>query len=124
MKGKLITGVSISDNEMIAIGTEVEIVDVRYGFDAFYMCIIPDGRQITINANDIDITDYSRYIDWEQRRYEIAKEAVTAIMSNKDSYHQVLVEGAERGQRHVPINIARAAVLFADVLIEELKKGK
>lgn len=34
-------------------------------------------------------------IDWEQRRYEIAKETVTAIMSNEDFYHQVLCEGAE-----------------------------
>ena len=82
MKGKLITGVPISDNEMIDIGTEVEIVDVRYGFDAFYMCIIPDGRQITINANDIDITDYSRYIDWEQRRYELAKNFAGSIVSS------------------------------------------
>ena len=33
-------------------------------------------------------------IDWEQKRYEIAKETVTAIMSNEDFYHQVLCEGA------------------------------
>lgn len=109
MKGKLITGVSISDNEMIAIGTEVEIVDVRYGFDAFYMCIIPDGRQITINANDIDITDYSRYIDWEQRRYEIAKSVIPGLISSP------IID---------PVEIASISVTISEALIEELKKGK
>ena len=64
------------------------------------------------------------FIDWEQRRYEIAKEAITAIMSNEDFYHQVLYEGAEHGQRKIQVNIASAAVIFADALIEELKKGK
>lgn len=124
MKGKLITDVATSDNEMIAIGTEVEIVDIRYGCEVYYMCIIPSGRQIMINANDIDITDYSRYIDWEQRRYEIAKEAVTAIMSNEDFCAQVLYEGAQHNQRQIQTNIAHAAVIFANALIEELKKGK
>ncbi|UVQ00632.1 hypothetical protein NXW51_12080 [Bacteroides fragilis] len=74
-----------------------------------------------INSNKVDITDYSPYIDWEQRRYEIAKETVTAIMSNEDFYHQVLCEGAEHGQRQIQTNIARAAVIFADALIKELK---
>lgn len=63
-------------------------------------------------------------IDWEQRRYEIAKETVTAIISNEDFYHQVLCEGAEHGQRQIQTNIARAAVIFADALIKELKKGE
>ena len=43
-------------------------------------------------------------------------------MSNEDFYHQVLCEGAEHGQRQIQTNIARAAVIFADALIEELKK--
>lgn len=64
----------------------------------------------------------SKPIDWEQRRYEIAKESVIAIMSNEDFYHQVLCEGAEHGQRQIQTNIAHAAVIFADALIEELKK--
>ena len=64
----------------------------------------------------------SNPIDWEQRRYEIAKEAVIAIMSNEGFYHQVLCEGAEHGQRQIQTNIAHAAVIFADALIEELKR--
>ena len=64
----------------------------------------------------------SKPIDWEQRRYEIAKESVTAIMSNEDFCAQVLFEGAEHGQRQIQTNIAHAAVVFADALIEELKR--
>lgn len=64
----------------------------------------------------------SKSIDWEQRRYEIAKESVTAIMSNEDFCAQVLFEGAEHGQRQIQTNIAHAAVVFADALIEELKR--
>lgn len=63
-------------------------------------------------------------VDWEQRRYEIAKEAMTSIMSNSEFYEQVLYEGAEKGQRQIQKNISSAAVIFADALIEELKKKK
>lgn len=63
-------------------------------------------------------------IDWEQRRYEIAKESLVAIMSNDEFYAQVLYEGAQLdGRRGIPCNISRAAVVFADALIVELKGG-
>lgn len=62
-------------------------------------------------------------IDWEQRRYEIAKEAMTAIMSNEDFYGQVLDQSSEKGQRQIQNSISEAAVIFADALIEELKKN-
>lgn len=78
----------------------------------------PGGIEILEKNSDFNS------IDWEQRRYEIAKETVTAIMSNEDFYHQVLCEGAEHGQRQIQTNIARAAVIFADALIEELKTEK
>lgn len=49
-------------------------------------------------------------IDWEQRRYEIAKNALPAIM-NKASVH------------FTKEDIIQCVVDFADALIEELKKG-
>lgn len=62
-------------------------------------------------------------IDWEQRRYEIAKEAICAIMSNEEFYAQVLYEGSGlNGRRGIPCNVSHAAVVFADALITELKK--
>lgn len=113
MKGKLITDVTTSDNEMIVIGTEVEIVDIRYGCEVYYMCIIPSGRQIMINANDIEITDYNRCIDWEQRRYELAKAAMQGFCSNP--HGQIMSADS---------NItAEWSIGFADALIRRLKKG-
>jgi hypothetical protein len=125
MKGKNNIEIELSKTETLDIGTEVEILDSLNGYDSVvYRCKLPKGKQVMINSNKVDITDYNPYINWEQRRYEIAKETVTAIMSNEDFYHQVLCEGAEHGQRQIQTNIARAAVIFADALIKELKKGE
>ena len=68
MKGKTNTGVEISKTEMLAIGTEVEIVDVQYGCYTSYMCIIPGGRGIPIKAHEIEITDYTPFADWDALR--------------------------------------------------------
>ena len=54
----------------------------------------------------------SKEIDWEQRRYEIAKDILTAWCTNPD-------RGTGLG---IPKNDSAAAVRYADALIEELKK--
>lgn len=55
-------------------------------------------------------------IDWEERRYEIAKEAVNGLLAAP------VVEGIDPNP---PMDdIARNAVKIADYLIEELKKGE
>ena len=51
-----------------------------------------------------------RGIDWEQRRYEIAKNVYPIVIHEID--HNV--------RKTLP---AKAAVELADILIEELKKG-
>lgn len=51
-------------------------------------------------------------IDWEQRRYEIAKDIMSAFMSNSCSN---VYAGS-------PENQAKDAVGYADALIAELKK--
>lgn len=51
-------------------------------------------------------------IDWEQRRYEIAKEMLAAINSN----YKFQLFGFGREDR------VKVAVLYADMLIQELKK--
>lgn len=53
-------------------------------------------------------------IDWEQRRYEIAK----AMLPNT-----AYMDGNQYGGRLLPEQVARTAVAYADVLIEELKKA-
>lgn len=54
------------------------------------------------------------YIDWEQRRYEIAKEIMT---------QDVIVVDAKE-ETEIAKETACKAVLFADALIKELKKEK
>ena len=51
-------------------------------------------------------------IDWEQRRYEIAKDILTTWCSNPD-------KGTGLG---IPKNDSAAAVRYADALIKVLKK--
>ena len=51
----------------------------------------------------------SKEIDWEQRRYEIAKDALAALLSN-------------RKIGEVYASYSKVAVDYADVLIEKLKK--
>ena len=45
-------------------------------------------------------------------------------MSNTNLYKQVLDEGKDGGVYSIPENVTRAAVVFADCLINELKKGE
>ena len=51
-------------------------------------------------------------IDWEQRRYEIAKDILTAWCSNSD-------RGTGLG---IPKNDSEVAVIYADALIKALKE--
>lgn len=107
---------SVIEDEIIAV--QERIHDIKSGkFKPFE----PTEEKSEEKTNGVKI-DEVKSVDWEQRRYEIAKEAVTAIMSNEDFCAQVLFEGAEHGQRQIQTNIAHAAVVFADALIEELKK--
>lgn len=56
-----------------------------------------------------------KIIDWEERRYEIAKEAVNGLIAAP------VVEGIDPNPPMA--TIARDAVKIADYLIKELKKG-
>ena len=64
-----------------------------------------------------------RGIDWEQRRYEIAKEMLPYVAETTRS---ILASGHGLGDeaegKTVPEVCASSAVVFADALIAELKK--
>lgn len=60
----------------------------------------------------IEILEAGKPIDWEQRRYEIARSMMAAFMSNSCS--NVYGETVEQQ--------AKDAVKYADALIEELKR--
>lgn len=59
-------------------------------------------------------------IDWEQRRYEVAKDMMAAIMNNPD-----IADGIAREPKpteDVPVTLAKVALEFAEALVTELKK--
>lgn len=124
MKGILNTDVSTSDGKTFLVGTSVEIVNGWCGCDGnFYQCEFLNGIQITINANNIDITDHSPYINWEQRRYELAKAAMQGILSDEGEVNFSCsdAEYKENEKHTVPKAVARYAIACADALINELK---
>ena len=62
-----------------------------------------------------DIEEGSKAIDWEQRRYEIAKEMLPVI------YYD---DKPQEGEDYLTLNqAANEAVRYAEALITELKKG-
>ena len=62
-----------------------------------------------------DIEEGNKAIDWEQRRYEIAKEMLPAI------YYD---DKPQEGEDYLTLNqAANEAVRYAEALITELKKG-
>lgn len=115
MKGKTNTGVAISETEMLVIGTEVEIVDVQYGCCTSYMCKIPSGKQIPIEAHKIDIIDYTPLMDWDKLRVEFAGRAMQGMLSN--DYNGLMNYPKEYEF------VAKESVKYADALIKELKSN-
>lgn len=66
---------------------------------------------------------FSETIDWEQRRYELAKAAMQGILSDNTVVSYACSEADyKKGEKHtIPKGIARFAVTCADALINELK---
>lgn len=73
-------------------------------------------------TSSMDSQMASDKIDWEQRRYEIAKDSLAAMLGNPTLINGVSDEGEPTWD--VPAPIASTAVIFADLLIQELKKGE
>lgn len=67
-----------------------------------------DGRKFPMFA-----LEFSKEIDWEQRRYEIAKEAIRGVALNADRFTRIEIE-----------TTVNNALELADLLIVELKKLK
>lgn len=60
-------------------------------------------------------------IDWNQRRYEIAKSAMQGILSNESI--EISLNDEIYEYHCLAKDIAKASVIYADALIAELKKG-
>lgn len=73
------------------------------------------GLNALEDLEDLEVIDKTedKAVDWEQRRYEIAKEMMAAFLSNSS---REVYEGTFKTQ-------AECAVAFADELIAKLKEG-
>lgn len=120
MKAKLKVSWDFDKTE-IEKGTEVTIIkgmetdaegvlNAPYGM--CYLCEL-DGVMSYVPAIYLSITDWDN-TDWEQRRYEIAKDAMQGVLSNPAFCNTYT-------NKDFPIKIA---IYSADKLIEELKKTK
>ena len=96
---------------IIETGEEITIIGIskEYGTAQYYGS---DGiyRQSTFDDKEIELIDTTkdRPIDWEQRRYEIAKEVLAASFATS-------LEGISM-ESHVHF-----CVMISDMLIKELK---
>lgn len=79
-------------------------INAQHRDDNLYVC-----DNMIFRECDLDFLNIGNSaIDWEQRRYEIAKSAIQGLI------HLPIIDAAE---------LARISVAVADALIEELKKG-
>ena len=107
-----------------------EIVEIeRYGADGSYTVFRnSDGElknlPVSFYDNFEEIVETEDTINWEQRRYEIAKEMMPQIFHELRMVFQAgaKVEGVE-GMTPMEMTAERA-VWYADALIAELKKGE
>ena len=98
-----------------------EIVEIEDLYDDGTALV--KGRYFKVS--ELDFFEDFEAIDWEQRRYELAKSAMQGILSDKEevNFACACAEYKENEKHTVPKAVAQYAVSCADALIEELKKG-
>lgn len=81
------------------------------------------GTPIEMSFEDVEILQDKSddIIDWEQRRYEIAKAAMNGILSNEKEVQCACYEYKQEINT-TPEAVAKYAVACTDALIDELKK--
>mgnify|MGYP000907175561 FL=1 len=95
-----------------------EIVDVKFSThpnpavdETYWWC---KDKQESYHKSELDFMECD--IDWEQRRYELAKEAMNGLLSAP------VVDGVNPNPNFK--DVATFSVGLADAIIEELKGGK
>ena len=121
MKAKLIKSwdfckVSIKEGTEVNVikGMEADadsVLNAPYGM--CYLCEL-NGHMHNIPATLLTKTDWAN-IDWEQRRYEIAKSAMNGMLASSTVYG---------GCHQSSFEVSNMAIYYADALIAELKKRK
>ena len=110
MKGILIDPFHTSENEILKKGLKVEVIS-KWD-DENYVCEIPGGKRVRIWDMCLEITDYGPYIDWEQRRYELAKSAMQGYCASLG--YDGNLDKCEK--------IATGSLKIADIMIKKLKE--
>lgn len=93
-----------------------EIVDViGWRIDGAYTDYVKDGIEIKSILNYYKDFEpiVENNIDWEQRRYELARVAMQGILSNPDL--------TDKGWDGIP-SMIKACICYADELIKQLKE--
>ncbi len=83
------------------------------------------GSPIELSFDEVEILqERSDNIDWEQRRYELAKAAMQGILSDEEEVGYACSEATykENEKYTIPVAVARFAAACADALVEELKQ--
>lgn len=95
-----------------------EIVDVKFAIhpnpavdETYWWC---KDKQESYHKSELDFMEND--IDWEQRRYELAKEAMNGLLSAP------VVDGINPNPSAE--DIVMSSVRLADALIKELKRDK
>ena len=103
-----------------------EVLRVSDVTDNYVYLISPQGGEdICLPIENVQLLDDCQskvdHIDWEQRRYEIAKDAMSAFIS-APSYQFCVNNNYYDAIHSLPRSVAEDAVEYAEALIEELKK--
>lgn len=100
--------------KIISTGEIVKIVSSK--FEMGYVTVLREDKKFTnVTSDEIEMIDGwgEKEIDWEQRRYEIAKDALTGIIAEES------ISGANP-YHYFDEDVSRA-IKYADELIKQLK---
>lgn len=97
-------------------------MNAQHSRDNLYVCDNMVFRECELDFLNLG----NSAIDWEQRRYELAKAAMQGILSDEEEVGYACSEAPyKENEKHtVPKAVARFAVACADALINELKGDK
>lgn len=96
-----------------------EVFKVLY-LDSENILIKCENEVKTLRLHEVDLIPEStekyqkKEIDWEKRRYELAKEAMNGILSPS-----IIIANS---QQYSPKTVVRRSIRIADLMIEQLKK--
>lgn len=81
-----------------------------------FLCRRSNGTMSYALATDLEIIDYAPSIDWEQRRFDLAKSAMQGMLSNPT--YDVFDNGFSNANTQL---IVLSSIEYADELIRQLK---